>query len=348
MRHNKQVGALNYLKKIFFSAIFITMSLDTCAGLVARSMPALPSAGVKFDFMNPKNSLEPTVYRLADEITILIATLAKRGELDEPNKSSLRRIRGYLVDLYHQRTVPERLKKRAYIAIKLITAELESRAIFEERYQAGLVRGKPVSARTSPLPSMETKSTSTPRRLSFRQAARRVQTVNQVARSVRPSGDESGRFYGVRENRGRRLFNLIRLGYIEEKTLGAADRQELDRYRKAISSPGATRDSQPITQRPPLQQSASLPPPPPPPVFNGAGPQSVRTMRPSTIAQARAALRPPSERKVRQVPRAAEVPPIMREIDRRIASGQIDPNRKDPNDFRDQIQGASDAEWENS
>ncbi|UNM05952.1 MAG: hypothetical protein H6925_05580 [Holosporaceae bacterium] len=111
------MGALNYLKKISFLIFFIIPWIDVHAKLVTRLLPALPSSGVKFDLMNTTNSLKPTVNRLADEITILIATLAKRGELDEPNKNSLKRIRGYLADLYHQRDVPERLKKKPILQL---------------------------------------------------------------------------------------------------------------------------------------------------------------------------------------------------------------------------------------
>ncbi|UNM05953.1 MAG: hypothetical protein H6925_05585 [Holosporaceae bacterium] len=185
--------------------------------------------------------------------------------------------------------------------------------------------------------------------MGFRQAARRVQGANHAIKSMRFSDNANGRFYRVHENRGRRLFNLIRLGYLDERTLGAADRQELDRYRQTVSSSRPVQQNQSAVGQTSLQRSAPLPPPMPisTPVLRGRS-QPSRAERPTTIAQAMAPLRPPSERRPVQETRSVEVPPLMREIDRRIASGQIDPNRKDPKDFRDQIQGASDAEWENS
>ena len=348
--------------------------------LILIAMAAIASAKpltermIRFNLNQMPNGPKPTVERLSDELTILVASLFKRRELDEVNQRSLIRIRAYLADIYRKPSTTAKLKRRALTAIRQITAELQNRLDFDARYKAGLVapiqaisqnrqgqsRG-PLDkgmqpARLNPDDQMSAVPVYNARKrfnqVPVQQVTRRQ--VRPVMSSASPARPQPGNFYNVRENRGRRLQNLISSGLLSERDLNVADKERLNLYRNMQSEGRA----QPVrTPQPQLSASRVRPVvPPKPQSLRSKGPLPSTPMPPRFPENFRSA--PPSttqrsftngsrQEKFQQPVRADR---ILRSLDtqiqKRIDAGQIDLNKKDPKDYRDQIEGASDEEWE--
>lgn len=308
---------------------FLAFGLFVVCWVSEGESRTLTKRDIKFDIHKMKNGPQPTLLRMTDEMCILIGSLYKRRELDEVNQRSLIRIRGYLAHVYHRGDISDRQKKRIYMAIRQITAELENRVAFEKRYAAGLVATSPPLP-TSQLRSAETNEEnpkiSAPSSNRFRKAVRGVIAAQRIQRA-RPEGSQMGSAYGVRESRGRRLYNLIQAGLLTEASLEAEDLSILNAYRQ---SPNFQKD----------QEAASRP---------RGGTVPIRRNNPALPARGLSPLAPSSMTPMERGRQPLRTDNILRsveqQIDQRIQSGQLDPNRRDPQDYRDQIQGASDEEW---
>lgn len=336
------------MNKIFFLALAF---LVFCCSFKTESRP-LTKRDIRFDIHKMKNSLQPTVLRMADELCILIGSLYKRRELDEVNQRSLMRIRGYLAHIYHRGDISEKQKKRVYMAIRQITAELENRVAFEKRYAEGLVETNP------PLRSSRSDGASagtTARRTVSEPSLRHSHKAVQETQRPRSGHSQMGSAYGVRESWGRRLYNLIQAGLLEEASLDEEDLSVLNAYRQ---SPNFKKDQETASRprgRAVARRAGSSAPPAPrlsAPAASrlqgheastrGGSATSAAPPRLSAPAASSAPIREAGRQPLRtdNILRSVE-----QQIDQRIQSGQLDPNRRDPRDYRDQIQGASDEEW---
>ena len=338
----------------------------------------LTASDAKFDvrtFKVTRGTLKPTMPRLGTELAILINNLYKRRELDEVNVRSLVRIRVYLAILYKE-TNQKKIRARLDSAIRQITAELKHRFDFENRYNSGLI--KVPASKTSVSTQTQGTGTSSVRaqapsrsRPSFASAARKVQAVSRFkrapSRSTRPvSAVSSPSFSGmsvsesVIATRGRRLAALIEKGYIKESQLTPDDARLLAAYRSNKTAVPSRGFAGSISVRPPVQaarpirsapvrsvrpssrpvqkemamKSISKIPTPPPLPTSSKTPYRRASTTATTSRGSQNALR--TDRVLSSVGKEIEK--------RRSAWGSY----KDPQDRRDQMQGASDAEWEDS